>query len=383
MDGGNYNNYGNTPPFFNAMEREILGLSKPVVIDSPGTYHLTPVNEGLYYRIDTSTKDEYFLVEYRDGKSWDEYIGGKGVLVYHIDKSANLSGYSYLYESDVPAVNRWQSQVEINASASHQCADVIEADGREDQFTNYTDTKYVNLQRAVSGIFYPYGNNDFLTPASIPGLKCWGSTKVNLAITDVVDKNGTASFNVINFTGEQMPLPVNITKEVFQDCAIIGFGSSSDYSGTAKVTYGPSGGEMQSVVVAPCEPGKWVLEINGLEPMTSYSITVSFVSGGAVGDPVKTSFMTKKRQTDGLPYIYFGSVDRNDDGTFKSGTLLPLKVFNVSEAKEIRWKYNGVTITPGKDLHYRVESSGTLEAYVLWDDESSDIIIKKIRISDK
>lgn len=383
MDGGNYNNYGNTPPFFNAIEREILGLSKPVVIDSPGTYQLPPVNQGKYYRINTSTKDEYFLIEYRDGRSWDEYVGGKGVLVYHIDKSANLSGYSYLYEKDIPATYRWASQVEVNSLASHQCADIIEADGREDQFSNYTDLKYVNLQRSLSGIFFPYGKEDYLTPASTPGMKCWGDTEVMLAITDISEKNGQAAFKVISFSGEEMPVPVNVDKEVFQDCAIVSFESSFDYVGAAKVSYGPSGGEKESVTVDSYEPGKWALELSGLEPMTSYSVEVSFVSGGAVGEVVKTSFMTKKRQSDGLPYIYLGSVDRNDDGTFKSGALLPLKVFNAADAKEIRWKYNGVTIKPGKDLHYMIETSGVLEAYVFWEDESTDVIIKNIRISDK
>lgn len=383
MDGGNYNNYGNTPPFFNAVEREILGLSKPVVIDGPGTYNLPPINQGTYYRINTSTKDEYFLIEYRDGKSWDEYIGGKGVLVYHVDKSSNLSGYSYLYKKDVPATYRWASQVEVNSLASHQCADLIEADGRDDQFSNYTDLNYINLQRSLGGIFFPYGKGDYLTPASVPGLKCWGDAGVALSITDISDKNGQATFNVISFSGEKMPVPVNVNKEVFQDCAIISFESSFEYSGSAKVSYGPSGEDREYVVVDFYEPGKWTLELSDLEPMTSYSVEISFVSSGAVGESVKTSFMTKKRQEDGLPYIYLGSVDRNDDGTFKSGVLLPLKVFNVKDAKEVRWKYNGVSIKPGKDLHYKIGTSGVLEAHVFWEDESSDVILKNIRISDK
>ena len=87
MDGGNYNNKGNTPPYFNAIEREILSLSDPVVIDKAGTYELLPINNGTYYRINTTTTNEYFLIEYRDEAGWDKHIGGSGVLVYHIDKS--------------------------------------------------------------------------------------------------------------------------------------------------------------------------------------------------------------------------------------------------------------------------------------------------------
>ena len=96
MDGGNYNNNGNTPPYFNAIEREILELSQPVVISEPGTYEMLPINKGTYYRINTTTENEYFLLEYRDNSLWDKYIGGSGVLVYHIDKSTKDAGYSFL-----------------------------------------------------------------------------------------------------------------------------------------------------------------------------------------------------------------------------------------------------------------------------------------------
>ena len=380
MDGGNYNNGGNTPPYFNAIEREILGLSKPIVIDAPGTFEMSPINEGVYYRINTSTPEEYFLLEYRDGTLWDAHIGGKGVLVYHIDKSMNNSGYSYLYQKDITAISRWASQVEINALAEHQCADLIEADARADIFSNYTDLTYVNLQRALKGIFFPNGSANSLTPLSSPGLKCWKNTEISLAVTDIAIKNGKATFNVVSFSGKDMPAAVNIKKEAFQDCAIVGFESSMEFSGTAKIAYGPSGGEIKVIYVDSYEPGKWALELTELDPMTSYSVQISFVSGGAVGESVKTSFMTKKSGEKALSYIYLGGVERNDDGSFAEGAALPLKVFNASEAKEIRWKFNGTTITPGKDLYYKVLSSGRLEAYVYWEDGSVDVIMKDIRI---
>ena len=383
MDGGNYNNNGNTPPNFNAIEREILGLSQPVVIDSPGSYELSPIDENNCYRLNTSTEGEYFLIEYRDGKDWDEYIGGKGVLIYHIDKSINLSGYSYLYQRDIPALSRWASQVEVNALAGHQCADLIESDARADTFSNYTDLNYINLQRSLSGVFFPYGRGNSLTPLSTPGLKCWGSTEINLAVTEIVDKDGKASFNVELFSGETMPVPTYIRKDVFQDGAIISFESSRDYTGSARVSYGVSGGHVETVIVEPCAPGQWAVEINGLKPMTSYSVQISFVSGGIGGDSVKTSFMTKKSQPDGLPYIYLGSVDRNEGGTFVSGVKLPLKVFNASEAEDVKWKYNGTPINPGKDCYYNVRSSGKLEAEIHWEDGSSDVVIKNVRIADR
>lgn len=373
MDGGNYNNNGNTPPNFNAIEREILGLLQPVVIDAPGSYELLPIDTGNCYRLNTSTEDEYFLIEYRDGNLWDKYIGGKGVLIYHIDKSSNLSGYSYLYQRDVPAISRWASQVEVNALAEHQCADLIESDARADTFSNYTDLNYINLQRSLSGIFFPHGKGNSLTPLSTPGLKCWGNTTLDLAIADISDKGGKAGFNVVKFAGETMPVPVNIVKDVFQDSAILTFESSDDYDYCAKVSYGTSGGKMETIVVEPYADGKWAVELSGLKPMTSYSVQISFVSGGVGGDSVKTAFMTKKCPSDGFPYIYLGGAERK----------LPLKVFNASDAREVKWTYNGIPIRPGKDCYYKVESSGKLEAEIRWEDGSTDVVVKTIRITDR
>jgi hypothetical protein len=232
----------------------------------------------------------------------------------------------------------------------------------------------------LKGIFFPYGSNNTLTPLSTPGLKCWNNTEVSLAVTDIAMKDGKAVFNVVPFSGEDMPTAVNIKKEAFQDCAIVNFDSSVEFSGRAKISYGPSGGDTDVVYVDSYEPGKWAFELTGLEPMTSYSIQIAFVSGGALGESVKTSFMTKKREKGALSYIYLGGVERNDDGTFNEGTALPLKVFNASEAKEIRWKYNGTAIEPGEDLYYKVSVSGRLEAYLYWEDGSMDVIMKEIRV---
>ena len=53
MDSGNQNNNGNTPPYFNAIEREILGIGNPIIIESDGVYTLEPVNlNGTYCRLE-------------------------------------------------------------------------------------------------------------------------------------------------------------------------------------------------------------------------------------------------------------------------------------------------------------------------------------------
>ena len=372
MDSGNYNNNGNTPPYYNAMEREVMALSSPTVITGPGSYELGPIYTGQYYRLNTSIDDEYFLIEYRDGTGWDGYAGGEGVLVYHVDKSSNPAGYSWLYERDVTAAFRWNSQVDINALASRQCADLLEADGRKDQFVSYQDPSYINLKKSLAGLFFPYRNVMSLTPKSSPGLVGWGNASVEYAITDISIKDGKAAFNVVNYSENALPTAVNIVKDVFQDGAIISFESSFSFNGKAVVSYSV-GNQTFSSEASSFESGRWAFEITGIAPMTSCVVNIAFSDGGVQGEAVKTTFMTKTQSFD-YPYIYMENVDVN---------RLPLKVFNAEGAEEIQWKFNGVQISRDKDFYYRPKSSGTLTAYVYWTDGSMDVIIKEIKLTDE
>lgn len=371
MDSGNYNNEGNTPPYYNAIEREIMALSSPTLITGPGSYELDPIYTGQYYRLDTSVGGEYFLIEYRDGTGWDRYVGGKGVLVYHVDKSTNPAGYSWLYERNVTAAFRWTSQVDINSLASRQCADLIEADGRKDQFESDL-AFYTNMSKSLTGLFFPYESVISLTPKSTPGLVGWGNAYVEYAITDISIKDGKAAFNVVKYSENALPTAVNIVKDVFQDGAIISFESSFSFNGKAVVSYSV-GNQTFSSEASSFESGRWAFEITGIAPMTSCVVNIAFSDGGVQGEAVKTTFMTKTQSFD-YPYIYMENVDVN---------RLPLKVFNAEGAEEIQWKFNGVQISRDKDFYYRPKSSGTLTAYVYWADGSTDVIIKEIKLTDE
>ena len=382
MDGGNYNNNSNTPPYYNAFERTMLGISEPIVITKAGTYELPPINEGVYYQLSTTTENEIFLIEYRGGKGWDAHVGGSGVLIYHIDLSTSLSGVSYVFGRDVPAYYRWYSN-ELNALASHQCVDIIEADQRQDQFSSYQNSTYLQLQKSMKGLFFPYEKTNYITPKSTPGLACWGDSKVKFALTGIKVENGKASFNVVGFSADAMPFPTNVEIESFQDCAILSFGSTFEFSGEAVVTYGESGKDTKTIVVPSYDNGCWAVELTGLTPSTSYVVQIAFKLDEFQGDLASKSFMTKKQKSTGLPYIYFATTERNEDGSFPTGTKTPLKVYNAVGAKSIVWTFNGVEIKPDGDCYYRFNSSGTLKAYITWEDESEEVIIKNVRVSDK
>ncbi|MGN0190611.1 MAG: M6 family metalloprotease domain-containing protein, partial [Candidatus Cryptobacteroides sp.] len=113
MDGGNMNNKGNNPPNWNAVDRMQLNIGNCMEL-TPGRHNLKPISEnGDYYKLESGTDGEFFLIECRSNQNvWDKYIGGSGLLVYHIDQT-KASVWS-------------KNSNEVNVNPSHQYADLVE-----------------------------------------------------------------------------------------------------------------------------------------------------------------------------------------------------------------------------------------------------------------
>lgn len=364
MDGGNYNNLGSVPPNFNALEREILGLSEPVAIERSGVYRLEPVDKGgQCYRINTEEDDEYYLLECRSGAGWDAYVGGKGLLLYHIDKTQRSSGYSDSYGKDITADMRWTLYNEVNCRPDHQCADLIEA---------------IPGASNVRNVFYPaYG----VTDVDEESFTSWSGEVGRFAITGIRMEGENVVFNVIGGDEEVPPLPVSIGCEKFQDAAIITFESNRIYDGEATISWGVTGKDVQTLNVASHEPGKYAVVLDGLTPRTSYTVTISFVLNDVAGKEGTVSFMTNS-DNGGYPYIYLKNVKRNPDGTFPMGSRLPLRIYNAIGARDILWTFNGGWICPDKSGYYKVRKDGELKAVISWEDGSKDVLVKEIKISE-
>lgn len=356
MDGGNSNNVSNTPPFYNAVERELLGIAQATTIDTDGTYTLEPIYNNKFYRINTETEGEYYLIEYRDNSSWDAYIGGSGMLIYYIDRTSD-------------SIDKWEYN-EVNASSDHQCADIIEADKRADAVS--TAYEYASKASAdINGIFFPNSKTpqvDFTSEISMTNIKKVGNT---------------VTFSIIGYSETTTPPSVtNIRTEAFMDAAIINFESSFEYEGEATIEWGLTGQETQEIKVKPYRPGKYSVTLTGLTPGNkTYSASIYFANDRITGESRLTSFMTSKAAPVKWPYIYIGKNRADEDGRIEVGTKIALMVYNTSEAEDISWTFNEEVIEPEADGYYTVQKSGELKAIVSWEDGSQDIIVKNINIS--
>lgn len=168
LDYGPYNNDGCTPPLYGAFERYALGWMEPLPIDGPLNATLNPIGTNQAGIIKTNKDNEFFLVENRQQRSWDTYIPGHGMLIWHVDYNESV----------------WNSNT-VNNSSAHQYVDIEEADNTQSEYSRDGDA------------FPGYANKTSFTDDTKPSMKTWGGQRLNLPITDIAEShNGIITFKV-------------------------------------------------------------------------------------------------------------------------------------------------------------------------------------------
>ena len=363
MDKGLDNDGGNTPPNFCAIELEQLGIGKQL---SPvyGYNILRPISAGKeYIRIDSDTPDEYFLLECRDNKGWDAFVGGSGLLIYHIDRSANNSWHSDYSNSNLSAAERWQSN-QVNCRPDHQCARILAATpGTKD----------------ISRIFFPQPGKTVLGAETDPAFKYWSGATANQILNNIsIHDDGSVSFSII--------IPVVLYEvSVFQDAIILNWstGNSLDVK-ECEVSWHTEGGQNSSgtrkTKALRHAEGQYSATLEGLSPSTAYRIVIKVVCEDGTVHSKTDSFTTKSLQKGVRPFIYMRNAARNDDGSFPHDSRLPLRVYNAMEAIMIEWSFNEKPISPGQDGFWHLTGSGTLKARLHYPDGSTDVIAKELTV---
>ena len=183
MDYGPYNNDGCTPPLYGAFERYALGWMEPMVIDGPLNAVLEPISSNKAGIIRTPKSNEFFLLENRQQTSWDTYIPGHGMLIWHID-----------YNSSV-----WDSN-KVNNTPSHQYVDIEEADGSQTEYSRSGDA-FPGTSHVTS-----------FTDTTNPNMKTWAGRSLNIPITDIAESaSGLITFKACG--GRTEPLPGTVALE--------------------------------------------------------------------------------------------------------------------------------------------------------------------------
>ena len=312
MDKGNYNNEGKTPPYLNSVEREMLGIAKIQDISTPGNYYLKPIDEsGMAFRIATSDPDEYFLLEYRSARGWDKFIGGNGLIVYHVDKSPDQAG-------SMTATERWMVNA-VNCCADHQCVDVIEAMN--------------DPSLGVAGVFFPGagGVKDLLSTSKVP-LLSWNRQGPMLCLRDISIVAGSMVFTLAE---DHLWLEPNITSlkaTTYQTDAKLSWTCEKEMPGQWKVAWK---GSQDDIWQSTSYFSGNSYEFSSLTPGTNYVCVLSYAYSGIDLLDKNISFTTNQI-TSKYPMIAGLSSEKT------VGDTLVLRVFNINEkVKSITWEING------------------------------------------
>ncbi len=356
MDMGCKNRDGQLPPNLNALDLETMGAGNCLEL-GPGDYTLEPIDRShTYIRYATDTEGEYFLFECRAAEGWDEALGGGGLLVYHIDRSANPAGYSDYYGRELTAGERWELG-QINCRPDRQCAEIICADSGTDD---------------PAGMFFPSGGRDSFGSDTEPAFRKWDGGASGLALIDITrNGDGSVSFSVVE------PVTISSTT-VFQDAAIISWdidGRLSENLGfEISWTDGTDSG------TARTESGARSYTIEGLKARTTYGIGVTLILSDHQKFSTSVRLLTKVYRDGTYPFIYLTGTQRNVDGSFPAGAKIPLRIFNATGVAGVEWYLGDERIETGDDGYYTITRGGTLKAVIMYEDGSTEQIIKEISI---
>lgn len=173
MASGSWNNDGFNPSHFISYHKWIFGWLTPTTISNVGNYILNNyVKRAEAYKIDTSTPNEYFLLENRQKTGiYDYYLPGQGMLIWHIDG---------------PWVDSHYYSNNINADPSHQGIDLEEADNLKSTGT-------------YSGDPFPGSKlNTSFSDITKPDSKSWAGANSDKPISNIVENNGEIKFTITN-----------------------------------------------------------------------------------------------------------------------------------------------------------------------------------------
>ena len=190
MCSGSYNNDGRTPPYFNMMERIMLGWKSETDLrefSASGYVTLPSIDENVAYRIPTEQDGEFFILECRGNNGWDAALPGHGLLVYHADQSERLVSISTYVNGkqtnvQVSASELWSNWMElnsINANGSHPCFYLIPA-------ASPSSLSYSWEIR----IPFPYNSNNSYTPVS------WDGVTSPISLSGITYASNQVSFTV-------------------------------------------------------------------------------------------------------------------------------------------------------------------------------------------
>ncbi|MBN2549689.1 MAG: M6 family metalloprotease domain-containing protein [Anaerolineales bacterium] len=196
MSGGSWNGQyglGESPAFLDAWSRYKLGWVTPIAVSGTLTAASIPAAETspTIYKLKSARlgSEEYFLVENRQITSYDAYLDGSGLLIWHIDENVDNN------DKECKQVNNWNCA----STSQHFQVALEQADGALNLEKNNTDGDGGDPWPGTSG-------KRAFNSASMPNTSSYyysTSADTNLSVTNISNSSSTmtADFYVAGAPG--------------------------------------------------------------------------------------------------------------------------------------------------------------------------------------
>lgn len=174
MSGGSWNCNGVTPAHHNPYTKIYIynWATCTTLTNTAAQYVLDPVavsNED-FYRVNTSTQGDFFLIENRQSIKWDGCLPSHGMLVYHIHPNADGAHVSnYRHPQQIYILTR---------TVSHQ-------------YPDNTPSSYGSVNTEAAPLPGPNGLRDSLTDNSSHWFRPWSQQPNNLPIRNIGEDTRT------------------------------------------------------------------------------------------------------------------------------------------------------------------------------------------------
>lgn len=179
MASGSWNNDGRTPPNFNPYVRSIVfGWNTQVVLDQKQNVSMPRMEtdnpqQTVIYKLETGSRDDYFLLENRQKYYFDSALPGEGLMIYHVH----------------PNIDRYNTTNTINATNPQGFYPVCAS------YSEPSKKKYGNINSA--GCPFPGSMNvrSFSSTTS-PSAVAWNGSaaKVPISYITLNSSDGSISF---------------------------------------------------------------------------------------------------------------------------------------------------------------------------------------------
>ena len=347
MDRGRHNDSGNTPPALNGAELSLLTSNRGRELQE-GHYTLSPLSKGGNYLRYGASLDEYYIVECRDNSLWDKGLDGSGLVIYHINKSTSDAGWCDYYRRVLNAQERWRYN-HVNCNPLYPCAYLIE---------HGNGIKYLPSPQ--------YDNFGF---AEDRRFAFTDGTLGDIALCRIQkESDGCVSFDAIR--------PVTSKLEAcFQDGAIISWETAPELGVINAYfvhLYNEEGVNKYFIT------NHNSFSLRGLDSNKEYKVEIECLLDDNNSIFSQLSFKTKAQTANTPAYINLSSSTRNDDGSFKVGSRIALRISNMPQGAEVVWMWNGEKINTEDLIWFTLESGGLLRAIILHENGDSEIIERKI-----